>query len=156
MRQRRLLQNCLIFEQKQNRIGIAQLSFTTFNDNPDFFTQGNDLETKAQSSQWKCPRRAKTQNKKRQIRSLFSSIAMAWCIMDSCHKVIRSIRNTTLKLYADCEKQSVRNAHNCGKTNHGFCTMITHQLTHRYLYVSYWLKIIQQLCLNHRIHRTLP
>ena len=31
--------------------------------------------------------------------SLFSSIAMAWCIMNSCRKVVRSIRNTILKLW---------------------------------------------------------
>ena len=27
-------------------------------------------------------------------------------------------------------KQFIRNAQNCGKINHGFCTTITHQLTH--------------------------
>ena len=40
------------------------------------------------------------------ISSLFSSIAIAWFIMNSCHKVVRSIINTTLKLWADC-------IHNC-------------------------------------------
>ena len=30
--------------------------------------------------------------------SLLSSIAMPWCIMNSCHEIVRSIRNTTLKL----------------------------------------------------------
>ena len=40
---------------------------------------------------------------------------MAWCIMNSCHKVVRSIRNTTLKLCAVCAKQFVRNSQNCGK-----------------------------------------
>ena len=72
--------------------------------------------------------------------SLFSSIAMAWFIMNSCHKVVRSIRNTTLKLCADCAKQFVRNAQNYGKTNHGFCIIITHQLTHWCLEVSFWPK----------------
>ena len=38
----------------------------------------------------------------------FFSIAMAWCIMNSCHKVVRSIKNTTLKLSNDCDKQFVR------------------------------------------------
>ena len=70
--------------------------------------------------------------------SLFSSILIVWCIMNSCHKVVRSIRNTILKLCADCVKQFVRGAQNCGKTNHGFCTTITHQLTHRCLCVSLW------------------
>ena len=39
----------------------------------------------------------------------FFSIAMAWCIMNSCQNVVRSIRNTTLKICADCEKQFIRN-----------------------------------------------
>ena len=60
--------------------------------------------------------------------SLFSSIAMGWCIMNFCKKVVRSIRYTALKFCADCAKQFVRNAQNCGKTSHGFCTIITHQL----------------------------
>ena len=47
---------------------------------------------------------------------LFSSIAMTWCIMNSCHKVVWSIINTTLKLCADCSKLFVRNVQNCGKT----------------------------------------
>ena len=39
-------------------------------------------------------RRAKTE-KKLQVRSnVFFSIAVAWCIMNSCHKVVRSIRIT--------------------------------------------------------------
>ena len=50
--------------------------------------------------------------------SLFSSIAMAWCIMNFCHQGVRSIRNTTLKLCADYMKQFVRNPQNCEKTNH--------------------------------------
>ena len=58
--------------------------------------------------------------------SLFSSIAMTWCIMNSCHKVIRPIRNTTLKLCADCANQFVRNAWNCGKTKHESCILTTH------------------------------
>ena len=72
--------------------------------------------------------------------SLFSSIATAWCVMNFCNTVIWSIRNTIMKPYADCAKQFFRNAQNCGKTNHRFCTMITHQLTNRCLYVSVWPK----------------
>ena len=51
----------------------------------------------------------KSQDRKRHIKfdemwrfcSLFSSVEMAWGIMNFCHKIIRSIRNTTLKLCAD-------------------------------------------------------
>ena len=60
---------------------------------------------------------------------LFSSIDMARCIMNSCHKVTRSIRNTALKLCAHCAKKFVRNAQNCEKINHGFPIVITYQLT---------------------------
>ena len=70
--------------------------------------------------------------------SLFSSITLTCCIMNSCCKVLWSIRNTILKLWADCAKQFFRNVQNCGKTNHGFCTTIMHQLTHRCLCVSFW------------------
>ena len=66
--------------------------------------------------------------------SLFSSIAMAWCNMNSCYKVVRPIRNATLKLRADCAKQFVRISHRIvWKTNHGFCIMITHQLVLEFL-----------------------
>ena len=54
-------------------------------------------------------------------------------IMNSCHNVIRSIRNTALKFCGECAMQFVRNAKNCAETNHIFCTMKTDQLLHRYL-----------------------
>ena len=70
----------------------------------------------------------KSQDRKKHVKfsqmwrlcSLFSSITMAWSIMNSCHKVALSIRNTTRKLCIDCAKQFVRNAQNCGKTNQDF------------------------------------
>ena len=49
--------------------------------------------------------------------SLFYSIEIAWCILISCHNVVRSIRNTSLNLFGDCTKQFVRNAQNYGKIN---------------------------------------
>ena len=86
--------------------------------------------------------------------SLFSSIAMGWCIMNFCKKVVRSIRYTALKFCADCAKQFVRNAQNCGKTSHGICTMIRHQLTYWCLCVSFRPKTKSWSCLNRCIHRT--
>ena len=50
---------------------------------------------------------------------------------------VRLIRKTTLKLGADCTKQFARNAQNCGKTNHRFSTMITHQFIHLCLGVNF-------------------
>ena len=70
----------------------------------------------------------------------FSSIAVAWCIMSSCHRIERSIRNITCKLCAICEKQSARNARICGKTKIAFCTTITPLLIHRCLCANFWPK----------------
>ena len=39
--------------------------------------------------------------------SLFSSIAIAWCIMNSCHKVVRPIRNTILQYTELWKNQSL-------------------------------------------------
>ena len=44
------------------------------------------------------------------------SIAMARCIRNFCHNIVHSIRNTILKLCADCVKPFVGNAQSCGKT----------------------------------------
>ena len=67
----------------------------------------------------------------------FSSITGAWCIMSSCHRVERSIRNITCKLCAICAKQSARNAWICGRTKISFCTLITLLLTHRCLCANF-------------------
>ena len=53
----------------------------------------------------------------RRLCLLFSLIAISRCVMKSCHTVVRLIKNTTLKLCADCAKQFVRNTQNCGKTH---------------------------------------
>ena len=60
--------------------------------------------------------------------------------MESCHKIVGSIRNTTLKLCTDWVKQFIGNAQNCKKANLGFCTMVMHQLTHLCLCFSFWSK----------------
>ena len=84
--------------------------------------------------------------KARQVRSnvkvllTVSSIAGAWCIMSSCHRVERSIRNITCMLCAICAKQSARNTQIRGRTKIGFCTMITPLLTHRCLCANFWSK----------------
>ena len=48
----------------------------------------------------------------------FFSIAMAWCIMNSCNRVVRSIRHNTLKLCVGGAKQFVKKAQNYQNTNH--------------------------------------
>ena len=100
---------------------------------------GYDIETGAQSYQWKRMEEAK---QKKYVKfdqmwrfwSLFSSIIVAWFIMNCCYKIVRSkIRNTTTKLCADCAKQFFRNAQNFEKTNYGFCILITHPFTHKHV-----------------------
>ena len=54
----------------------------------------------------------------RRFCSMFSSIVMACCIMNSMRKVVRSIINTILKLCTDFAKQYVRNTQKWGKTTH--------------------------------------
>ena len=71
--------------------------------------------------------------------SWFLGRQLAGYIMNSCHKVLRLIRNTTLKLWGNCAKQFIRNARNFGKSKQAFCTAITHQLTHDSLCVSFYV-----------------
>ena len=86
----------------------------TFNDDPgllkkiitgdESWLHGYDIKSKAQSSQSKRPVEPRLK-KARQVRlivkvllTVFFDCNGASCIMNSCHKVVRSIRNTTLKL----------------------------------------------------------
>ena len=110
----KIVSKLLNLKQKQRCMDIAQVMLATFND---------ELGHNWQRIMGVC--------------SLFSFIAMAGCIMNSCHTVVRSIRNTTLMLCADCVKQFVRNPQNYEKINHGFCTTITHKLIDRCLCVSF-------------------
>ena len=54
-----------------------------------------DSVTKVQLFQWKRPEEHIKLGEMWRFSSIFSSIAMVWCRMNSCHKVVRSIRNTT-------------------------------------------------------------
>ena len=58
---------------------------------------GYDIETKAQSPQWKRQKKAcQVRSKVKALLSVFFDCnGVVWC---SCHKIVRSIRNTTLKL----------------------------------------------------------
>ncbi|UYV81684.1 hypothetical protein LAZ67_20001963 [Cordylochernes scorpioides] len=129
------LLNC---DQKQHRMNIANEMLDSVRDDPNLLQRvvtgdeawvyGYDVETKAQSSQWKLPHEPSPKK-----RAKFE----AWCIMSSCHRVERSIRNITCKLCAICAKQSARNARICGRTKIGFCTTITPLLTHRCLCATF-------------------
>ena len=109
---------------------------------------GNDIESKVQSWQWKHPEEPR-QKKARLVRSNVKVLSIFFLRLNRMehHDFLpqgrKSISNITLKLYVDCIKQFVRNAQNCGKTNHGFCKMITYQLTLvREFLVKYMLVVI--------------
>ena len=131
---------------------------TTFNDDIDLlkkvitddesWVHSYDIKTKAQIIPMEAFRRGKIE------RSTTSSVkcegfvhcflrlkwrGKSWIL--AIVLVVRPIGNATLKLCTDCAKQFVRNAQNCGKTNHGFAAMITHQLIHQCLCVCVWSKI---------------
>ena len=100
----------LNFEQIQHRRDIAQETLRTFNDDPDLFKKlitgdeswvyGYDIETKAQSSQWKRPEEPRPK-KARQVRS---NVKVLLTIFFDCNGVVhheflpqdRTV-NTTLK-----------------------------------------------------------
>ena len=64
-------------------------------------------------------------------------------------EIVWWIRNTTLKFWTNWASNSLE-THRI--VDHGFCNMITHQVTHRCLCVSFLLKTKSRSCLNHRIH----
>ena len=137
----KIVPKLLNFEQKQHRMDIVQAVCWRRSTTIQICSKRSQLVTNHECMAMTLkPKPNHPNGSVQKSQDLFSSIAMAWCIINSCHKVVRSLRNTTLKLCADCAKQFVRNAQNCGNTNHGFCIMITHQLTYRCLCVSFCQK----------------
>ena len=71
-----IISKLLNSEQKQHRMDIAQEMLMTLNDDPDLLQKlitgssvyGYGIETKVQSSQWKCPQEPRPK-KARQVRS---------------------------------------------------------------------------------------
>ena len=127
-----IVQKLLNFKQKQRRMDITQEMLMTFNDDPDFaitgdesWVYGYDIETKAQSSQLKRPEEPRPK-KARQVRSNLKVLLIVFfdCNGVMHHEFLPQGRTVNEKYYleimGDCAKQFVRNAQNCGKTNHGF------------------------------------
>ena len=61
----------------------------------------------------------------------FIRLQGALCIMSSCHRVERSIRNIIWKLCAICTKPFARNDRICGRTKKGSCITIIALFTNR-------------------------
>ena len=106
----------LNFEQKQRPIDIVQEMLTTLNDDPDLLKKvitgdklwvyGFDIETKAKLIQWNRPEKPRA-IKAHQVRSNVCVLITVFFDskgVNSCHKVVRSIKNTILRLCADCAK----------------------------------------------------
>ena len=151
----------LNFDQKNNHMNIAQELLNDVNDDPDLLKRvitgdetwvyGYDVETKAQSSQWK----QSDEPRPKKARQVGSNVKVLLTVFIECNGVVHHEFLPQGRTVNNCAKQFVRNAQNYGKNNHGFCTMITHQLTHRCLCVIFWPKTKPLSCLNYRIHRTL-
>ena len=97
-----------------------------------------DIETKAESYQWKRPRPKKA----RQVRS---SVKVLLSVLFNCngvahHEFLSQGCTINKEYYLEVIAQSNSSVTDCGETNHGFCAMRTHQHTHRCLCVSFWPK----------------
>ena len=63
---------------------------------------------------------------------------MAMTLKLEPNQVNKSVQKSKSTVKCNCVKEFDRNSQNSGKTNHGFCAMVTHQLTHRCSCVIFW------------------
>ena len=97
----KMVPKVLNFEQKKCRMDIVQEMLMTFNNDPDLLKNvitGDELLLKPKSNR---PNGnvEKSQDQKKHVQfgqtrrfcSLLSSLAAVWCIMNSCHKVLRTV-----------------------------------------------------------------
>ena len=145
----------LNIEQKEHRMDIAQEILTTFNSDPDLLKEvitGDEswmydcgIETKDQLSQWKCSEEPR-EKKASQVRSNFKVVLTVFfdCNTVVHHEFLPQARGVKkeycLEVMCQLSKRFIRKAQTSVKTNHGFCTMIMHQLTYRCLCLSFWPK----------------
>jgi len=141
------------FEQKQRRMSVAQKSLNEVNNDAELLKRvitdnetrvyGYDVEIKTQSSQHSgSPRPKKARQVLSNVKVMLTVFSVFNSIVNCCHKVKRSIKNTIYKFNVVRVKQSEKNARICGKTICGFRATIMHLLlTLRCLFVNFWLKI---------------
>ncbi|UYV64164.1 hypothetical protein LAZ67_2006834 [Cordylochernes scorpioides] len=119
------LLNC---DQKQHRMNIANEMLDSVRDDPNLLQRvitgdeawvyGYDVETKAQSSQWKLPHEPRPK-KARQVRS---NVKVLLKVFFDCRGVVHNEflpqgRTVNKEYYLQvCAKQSARNARICGRT----------------------------------------
>ena len=145
----------LNFDQKTRRKTIAQEMLNDVNDDSDLLQKvitgdeswvyGYDVETKAQSSQWKHTESPRLK-KARQVRS---NVKVLLTVYFDYHDVVHQEfllhgRTVNKEYYLEVMRrlrEAIRKKRrNCGKTIHGFCITITHPLTRHCLFVIFWPK----------------
>jgi len=127
-------------------MSITQELLNDVNDDPDLlkrvitgdetWVNDYDVETKAQSSQWKQPEEPRSK-KARQVRSNVKSLFTVFFDYNGAvhreflpqDRIVNKEFIIILKLCAVCVKQYEKNARNCGTISHGYCTTIMRQLT---------------------------
>ncbi|XP_060845908.1 protein GVQW3-like [Rhopalosiphum padi] len=158
----------LNFDQKNNRMNIAQELLNDVNDDPSLLERaitgdetwvyGYDVETKAQSSTWKhstSPRAKKA----RQVRSNVKVLLTVFFDFNGIvhQEFLPQGRTVNKEYYFEIMRrlrEAIRkNAPIYGKTIHGFCTTITHLLIRRCLFVIFWPKKIPLSCPNLHIQQ---
>ncbi|XP_018346773.1 PREDICTED: histone-lysine N-methyltransferase SETMAR-like [Trachymyrmex septentrionalis] len=134
----------LNFDQKQHRVDIAQELLNEVNNDPELlktvitgdetWVYGYDVETKAQSSQWKLLEEPRPK-KIRQVRSNVKVLLTVFFDFNGVvhHEFLPYGRTVNKEYYLDVmrhlSEQSDENAQNYGKTTRGNCIMIMLPLT---------------------------
>ncbi|UYV78510.1 hypothetical protein LAZ67_16001822 [Cordylochernes scorpioides] len=146
------LLNC---DQKQHRMNIANEMLDSVRDDPNLLQKvitgdeawvyGYDVETKAQSSQWKLPHEPRPK-KARQVRS---NVKVLLKVFFDCrgvvhHEFLPQGRTVNKEYYLQVMRnlrEAIRQKRPiCGRTKIGFCTTIMPLLTHRCLCATFWPK----------------
>ncbi|UYV84567.1 hypothetical protein LAZ67_X002630 [Cordylochernes scorpioides] len=139
------LLNC---DQKHHRMNIANEMLDSVRDDPNLLQRvitgdeawvcGYDVETKAQSSQWKLPHEPRPK-KARQVRSNVKDLLTVFfdCRGVVHHEFLPQGRTVNMEYYLQVMRnlrEAIRQkARICGRKKIGFCTTITPLLTHRCL-----------------------
>ena len=137
---------------RQRRIDIAQEMLTTFNDlfkniitGDESWVNGYYIATKAQSLKWKRSEEPRPK-KPRQVRS---NVKVLLTFFFDCFGVVHheflpqgltDNKGYYLEVLRRLREAIRQKCTELWKTNHEFCIIIMHQLTHRCLCMSFWLK----------------
>ena len=126
----KIVPKLLNFEQKQPHMDIAQEMLIDSDLLKKLITGDESwMYGYDNGNQWKHPEKPRPKEA-HQVRSnikillTFSSIAIAWCILPQGRTVNTEYHLEVMQRLLEAVHQTL--TQNCGKTNHGFCIMITH------------------------------